>query len=90
MSDAHDLLTPAELAARLQISSRQYFRLLAQGLPYRLVGTEAKRFVWTDVLAWLPRRAVPGRVGLIARRPDEASLLGHLKRLARAGRAVHR
>lgn len=48
------LLTPAELCERLKISRRTYARLLAKGLPCRLV-LSGRRFVWADVLAWLPK-----------------------------------
>lgn len=51
---AEYLLTPAELKARLKISTRTYSRLLAsRALPFRLVGS-LKRFCWSEVLAALP------------------------------------
>lgn len=50
-----ELLTPAELKARLKISTRTYSRLLAsRRIPFRLIGT-MKRFCWTEVLAALPK-----------------------------------
>jgi len=54
-----DLLTVAELRAKLKISSTTYYRLLGAGhLPHRLLGT-SRRFVWTEVLAALPKGPVP-------------------------------
>lgn len=83
-----DLLTPDELCVKLKISRRTYTRLMQQGMPHRLVLT-ARRYVFADVLAWLPRRAVLGRVGLV--RPSGSSnggLLAHLKQLAKVERGL--
>ena len=49
-----EFLTPAELKAKLKISTGTYTRLMGQGrLPFRRVASR-KRFVWNDVIAALP------------------------------------
>lgn len=50
-----DLLKPDQLATELQISRRQLDRLIADGLPYILVGRAAKRFDPQTVKTWLTR-----------------------------------
>ena len=68
-------LTPTELQRRLKISRRSYQRLLAQGVPHQWV-LSARRFVWAEVVAWLPRaQGRPGEAhtpapGPPARRPS--------------------
>lgn len=50
-----ELLTPAELKARLKISTSTYTRLVSLGrIPFHLVGT-MKRFVWAEVVAAFPK-----------------------------------
>lgn len=73
-----ELLTPAELKARLKISTRTYSRLVAAGLPCRLVGT-MKRFVWSEVLAFLPR----GERAPVGQDQPTVDLVGYLKQRAR-------
>ena len=64
-----ELLTVAELRAKLKISSTTYYRLLGAGhLPHRLLGT-SRRFVWTEVVAALPKGPMPVRAVEPYRRP---------------------
>ena len=49
------VLKPAQMAESLQISERQLKRLVADGLPYILVGRAAKRFDPITVKTWLAR-----------------------------------
>ena len=52
-----ELLTPDELCVRLKISRKGYQRLVLKGLPCRFV-LMARRYVLSEVLAWLPKGPV--------------------------------
>lgn len=54
-NEGRELLTPAEVKARLKISTSTYTRLVSSGrMPFKRIGS-MKRFVWADVLAALPK-----------------------------------
>jgi Helix-turn-helix domain len=61
--DLDDLLTPAELAARLKVPTSWVYEQTrhrgvirkADPLPYRKMGRYL-RFVWTEVVEWLDRQ----------------------------------
>lgn len=56
-----ELLTAAELKAKLKISTTTYYRLLTAGqLPHRMLNT-SRRFVWAEVVAALPKGPAPVR-----------------------------
>jgi len=84
MSDANliepqELLTPAALRSRLHISARTYARLIQQGMPWRAVRS-AKRFIWSDVLDWLPK-SWPASAAARRRYSGGSDLVQHLKLL---------
>ena len=51
----NDLLTIRELARKLNISTRQVYRLIDQGLPFHIVG-ERKRFDINIVMEWINKQ----------------------------------
>lgn len=50
------VLTPAELAAALRISTKTVQRHVADGMPYQPSGARGKRFVLADCQQWLKER----------------------------------
>lgn len=80
----NELLTPAELRAQLKISPRTYARRLLLGLPHRLVMTD-RRFVFHEVLSWLPRNPEPRRLSMPRplSRMGGSDLVAQLKREAK-------
>ncbi|MBX6314782.1 MAG: helix-turn-helix domain-containing protein [Isosphaeraceae bacterium] len=68
-SPVEPLLRPKEVAAWLAISARQLRRIVeAEGLPYRVIHGRLRRFVRSEVQAWLESRKVVR--GNVAPHPD--------------------
>lgn len=54
-----DLLTPAEAAAYLRISPATLQRMVRRGLPSKQLGPRQRRFVRSDLEAWLASGEAP-------------------------------
>jgi excisionase family DNA binding protein len=52
-----EILTRRELAQRVKCSVRHLDALIAMGMPCIMLG-RSRRFIFTEVLAWLKRRGV--------------------------------
>jgi phage terminase Nu1 subunit (DNA packaging protein) len=52
-ADPEDLLTKAQLAARLSVSSRTITSYVAQGMPRYKVNQRMTRYRWPAVLSWI-------------------------------------
>ena len=50
-----EILTRTELAGRLKCSKRHLDKLQHQGMPCIMLG-RSRRFIFTEVLAWLKRK----------------------------------